>query len=105
SGRRRHTRWPRDWSSDVCSSDLIGSFLIGPHLAKSKLAGNDAAVAAPETAPAAAMPAAPMAAVRQRLDELKQKIAANPKDFDSQIGRASCRERVKNSVAEIGCNR
>src|SRR5439155_9938506 len=22
SGRRRHTRWPRDWSSDVCSSDL-----------------------------------------------------------------------------------
>src|SRR5207253_8694694 len=22
STRRRHTRWPRDWSSDVCSSDL-----------------------------------------------------------------------------------
>src|SRR5690625_246006 len=22
SCRRRHTRWPRDWSSDVCSSDL-----------------------------------------------------------------------------------
>src|SRR5439155_5488430 len=26
SSRRRHTRWPRDWSSDVCSSDL--AFLI-----------------------------------------------------------------------------
>src|SRR5690625_6463466 len=27
SSRRRHTRWPRDWSSDVCSSDLnIGIF-------------------------------------------------------------------------------
>src|SRR5690625_7638876 len=34
--RRRHTRWPRDWSSDVCSSDLsadaftemIGTFEI-----------------------------------------------------------------------------
>src|SRR5690625_7473557 len=28
SSRRRHTRWPRDWSSDVCSSDLklIGSY-------------------------------------------------------------------------------
>src|SRR5439155_21833645 len=25
SSRRRHTRWPRDWSSDVCSSDLRGS--------------------------------------------------------------------------------
>src|SRR5207253_7426714 len=24
---RRHTRWPRDWSSDVCSSDLL--HLIG----------------------------------------------------------------------------
>src|SRR5690625_364891 len=28
SSRRRHTSWPRDWSSDVCSSDLaaIGEF-------------------------------------------------------------------------------
>src|SRR6266508_1688914 len=25
SSRRRHTRWPRDWSSDVCSSDLGGT--------------------------------------------------------------------------------
>src|SRR5439155_10690211 len=25
SSRRRHTRWPRDWSSDVCSSDLYAS--------------------------------------------------------------------------------
>src|SRR5207253_8675800 len=25
SSRRRHTRWPRDWSSDVCSSDLVGA--------------------------------------------------------------------------------
>src|SRR5207253_8715015 len=22
---RRHTRWPRDWSSDVCSSDLLSA--------------------------------------------------------------------------------
>src|SRR5437870_7455460 len=25
SSGRRHTRWPRDWSSDVCSSDLPNS--------------------------------------------------------------------------------
>src|SRR5690606_40381001 len=25
SSRRRHTRFSRDWSSDVCSSDLIGT--------------------------------------------------------------------------------
>src|SRR5215510_14296589 len=30
SSRRRHTRWPRDWSSDVCSSDLRRRcFLLG----------------------------------------------------------------------------
>src|SRR5690625_5417218 len=31
SSRRRHTRWPRDWSSDVCSSDLkiLGNTTIG----------------------------------------------------------------------------
>src|SRR5690625_7383650 len=34
SSRRRHTRWPRDWSSDVCSSDLSGvNFLGDPNLA------------------------------------------------------------------------
>src|SRR5690625_1464718 len=27
SSRRRHTRWPRDWSSDVCSSDLAEAIL------------------------------------------------------------------------------
>src|SRR5690625_6737901 len=29
SSRRRHTRWPRDWSSDVCSSDLGNAALHG----------------------------------------------------------------------------
>src|SRR5690625_1475283 len=28
SSRRRHTRWPRDWSSDVCSSDLVYNRLL-----------------------------------------------------------------------------
>src|SRR5690625_7234196 len=29
SSRRRHTRWPRDWSSDVCSSDLGRQWPVG----------------------------------------------------------------------------
>src|SRR5437660_5706582 len=29
SSRRRHTRWPRDWSSHVCSSDL--DFTVPPN--------------------------------------------------------------------------
>src|SRR6266511_3232479 len=28
SSRRRHTRFSRDWSSDVCSSDLLGLALV-----------------------------------------------------------------------------
>src|SRR5690606_40213100 len=27
SSRRRHTRFSRDWSSDVCSSDLVGGLV------------------------------------------------------------------------------
>src|SRR6266511_5699102 len=30
SSRRRHTRFSRDWSSDVCSSDLMCGVAIGP---------------------------------------------------------------------------
>src|SRR5439155_3617475 len=30
SSRRRHTRWPRDWSSDVCSSDLLDDGSTSP---------------------------------------------------------------------------
>src|SRR5437660_5750820 len=30
SSRRRHTRWPRDWSSDVCSSDLEAPKMASP---------------------------------------------------------------------------
>jgi tetratricopeptide (TPR) repeat protein len=61
---------------------IIGSFLIGPKLARSS-----AAVVAPPTAPTPAptAAAAPMEAVRQQLDALKQKIAANPNDFDSLV--------------------
>src|SRR5207253_4249840 len=31
SSRRRHTSWPRDWSSDVCSSDLMVQNRAGDH--------------------------------------------------------------------------
>src|SRR5207253_4064862 len=34
SSRRRHTRWPRDWSSDVCSSDLRSLCLLAARAAE-----------------------------------------------------------------------
>src|SRR5439155_12920698 len=50
SSRRRHTRWPRDWSSDVCSSDLEFGWKYMPEerstarqlLLVAKLKGTDA---------------------------------------------------------------
>src|SRR5437660_11738997 len=37
SSRRRHTRWPRDWSSDVCSSDLLGEAIVELDLVSKKV--------------------------------------------------------------------
>src|SRR5690606_27921220 len=34
SSRRRHTRFSRDWSSDVCSSDLLALFSLVAYLSK-----------------------------------------------------------------------
>src|SRR5436309_4160250 len=39
SSRRRHTRFSRDWSSDVCSSDLNPRYPYDPAKVKALLAG------------------------------------------------------------------
>src|SRR5207253_7492170 len=81
SSRRRHTRWPRDWSSDVCSSDLNGAVRLTE-------------------------------ALRDGLSDLSEwnvlEVAFGRQSIGGrrsagrdtgQIGRASCRERVHDSVA------
>src|SRR5439155_18119485 len=53
SSRRRHTRWPRDWSSDVCSSDLSYPGNIGAAARAMKAMGlDDLRLVAPERFPA-----------------------------------------------------
>src|SRR5690606_40806785 len=47
SSRRRHTRFSRDWSSDVCSSDLATLLGLGLLTAGSGLAQTTPAPAAP----------------------------------------------------------
>src|SRR5215208_5086685 len=47
SSRRRHTRWPRDWSSDVCSSDLNENHLTD----QIKIGGKETFVVAPNGIP------------------------------------------------------
>src|SRR5690625_7305900 len=71
ASRRRHTSWPRDWSSDVCSSDLIPGRPIG-HLGGSH-------------------PTRPTDGPSETPARLR--AARRPDSCQRQIGRASCRER------------
>src|SRR5690606_40280649 len=76
SSRRRHTRFSRDWSSDVCSSDLKASMMrrwfVGRLYAKKNH--------------------------RRIIDAFKRTLPQAPNSLLVKIGRASCRESVENSV-------
>src|SRR5207253_7110661 len=101
SSRRRHTRWPRDWSSDVCSSDLAapvgpnGSVAFGTsHLRPSPMLFNG--VLNGDRFPSATAP--PYLAVNA------SRHATPPRhDHTIEIGRASCRERVYILVGAGSC--
>src|SRR5438105_13462614 len=79
SSRRRHTRSTRDWSSDVCSSDLLR----------------------PRDHPACCRttPSRPRAhPCRNALSDLPANLSDR---HPSEIGRASCRERVQISEVAV----
>src|SRR5437870_9062188 len=82
SSRRRHTRWPRDWSSDVCSSDLI----------KQRVPVVRWQLLFPDfyEFPELGMPP-------WRHDPRRSR--------SPQIGRASCRERVEIAGVEVTVNK
>src|SRR5438876_36227 len=70
SGRRRHTRWTGDWSSDVCSSDLT-----------------------PPSDPAALVSAAPRVAALTRPPEQTSSLAPD-RSLVERLGEALKHERV-----------
>src|SRR5207253_5978825 len=90
SSRRRHTRWPRDWSSDVCSSDLRAMETFA-----SQRAWNDpdvywiSLVSLVDWICNVLMPV--YAALQVAAGALRMGVTTRI----HQIGRASCRERVK----------
>src|SRR5690606_40451048 len=87
SSRRRHTRFSRDWSSDVCSSDLDGRALHGMPEQEAVIGrlGQGSMDGAATIEQAGLMGAAEARAPGQG------RIAKRA----AQIGRASCRERVQ----------
>src|SRR5207253_8286490 len=89
SSRRRHTRWPRDWSSDVCSSDLgqrsnaLDDLGAGPRSDKGAPLGGHLATE-PDL----------------RNESAGRRPQLSPSDRNQrrrEIGRASCRERVEST--------
>src|SRR5690606_39717607 len=87
SSRRRHTRFSRDWSSDVCSSDLAGILVERAGHGDGKLPGQETnskiefriVVFGPATH-------------QHPVLRSRQRAFLEPA---MKIGRASCRERVE----------
>src|SRR5690625_7616858 len=96
SSRRRHTRWPRDWSSDVCSSDLEYPVAVVTAAGKAPLtAEHEAAID-------------PLYLADRHIGRREQYAGVFAPDIlgGTEIGRASCRERGKMWVGErSGYNR
>src|SRR5690606_40321725 len=94
--RRRHTRFSRDWSSDVCSSDLIVEFSDDAILTKN-LDGiitswnRGAERLFGYTAQETMGRSVTMLIPAERTDEEPGILAR----LRREIGRASCRERVE----------
>src|SRR5690606_40960181 len=98
SSRRRHTRFSRDWSSDVCSSDLRGQpvrLLPGEHDGTPQLlelwqpgarASGPGSTAVVQTGAVS------------RTDQVP--VRTLPLLGAVEIGRASCRERVRRTRVE-----
>src|SRR5690606_40429981 len=77
SSRRRHTRFSRDWSSDVCSSDLF---------TRRPVRGRRVHSGGTSDGSGRYFPAAAVTAEEKRVDA-RQGVRPD------EIGRASCRER------------
>src|SRR5690606_40765811 len=101
--RRRHTRFSRDWSSDVCSSDLKKDFeFLVVHLFLLPLVHQASST----------LPLAPPCKRRNDHDDLEEGHTSEnghdrrpvPQGFVplvEEIGRASCREREKSETTHI----
>src|SRR5690606_40461557 len=92
SSRRRHTRFSRDWSSDVCSSDLAVPAAARRPLEPVRRRGLRLALLVLMTG----------LGVAGWLYRAGGADAAAAPDPDAKIGRASCRERVWSGGAAGG---
>src|SRR5207253_8466159 len=100
-----HTRWPRDWSSDVCSSDLAAS--RHPHRTRSRVGSPNSGRYEGCSTPPTTLKLSALGGGGNRTPVPRSRfgsISGRIRRFDlrgaAQIGRASCRERVDTWVVE-----
>src|SRR5439155_3765113 len=93
SSRRRHTRWPRDWSSDVCSSDLTPEADGTTALHWAARAAQCSAVVPSASGVLTADFPAGVARIAFTASRLPALTASTSVSDAPEIGRASCRER------------
>src|SRR5690606_39404815 len=93
SSRRRHTRFSRDWSSDVCSSDLLLAALGLSVIAALDLYEGQYGFAAVAAGFALGL------VLYAGYMLLRRRKRSSPYPEWIKIGRASCRERVSSAEA------
>src|SRR5690606_41131265 len=101
---RRHTRFSRDWSSDVCSSDLhpMVTEMLNPW-AKDVEQATEGRVKI-QVLPPLGTPASHYDLVRNGVADMTIGVHSyTPERFKltEKIGRASCRERVQSQVMVV----
>src|SRR5690606_39588612 len=96
SSRRRHTRFSRDWSSDVCSSDLLREVIKAAKILREEyqIHSNVYSVTSFNELARDGM----VCEEYNRLHPLAEDVK---EAWVSKIGRASCRERVESSVVAV----
>src|SRR5690606_39360157 len=94
SSRRRHTRFSRDWSSDVCSSDLWQTNLVPQDLDMLRIKIQE------ELEIPHMQKVQGLQSEIESLRQLTHKIRTEKVWLQTEIGRASCRERVSSAVGD-----
>src|SRR3712207_9006257 len=90
SSRRRHTRYWRDWSSDVCSSDLAARRAVVAD-APPALAHGEGGEQPPQAVPAAQMPL-PLGVAQEEAAEDRLEHVLGVRSEERRVGK-ECRSR------------
>src|SRR5690606_40764453 len=104
SSRRRHTRFSRDWSSDVCSSDLFAQHIGGSATDEYRLGIQRAKVALAYRQCTEVPGTGTAGQLHARID-VDGITGAAQADTPREIGRASGREREQTAAGAASRSR